>query len=105
MTQILDAIFEWIFGEGVTLLRSLPWLLMLMFAVPFLIMARRRCYPSLALVLLLLIPAGLAFIVIIADDLFVLVLIIDRRQHAFHVEETSDRDGDCQAGVNDQHDH
>jgi len=77
MNNQLNANLEWLFGEGVTALQSLPWLLMLLFTVPLLLMARRRCYPSLYLVFLLLIPAGLAFTVIINPDLVVLVLVID----------------------------
>ena len=77
MINTLNAILQWLFGHGVTTLQSLPWLLMLMFAVPFFVMARRRCYPSRSLIVLLLIPAGLAFTVIINPDLVVIVLIID----------------------------
>lgn len=77
MINLLNATLEWLFGEGVTALQSLPWLLMLMFAGPLFLMARRRCHPSLSLVVLLLIPAGLAFTVILSPDLVVMVLIID----------------------------
>ena len=77
LAQSVDGIQDWFMSVGIAEIQSLPWLIMVLFAVPFIIQARRRVYPTILAVLLMMIPAALAFTVLLNDGFLMIVLLAD----------------------------
>jgi uncharacterized protein (DUF58 family) len=63
--------------ENAALLRSLPWLLLTLFALPLLLLAWKRTYPHRPLLIAMLAPCLLTFAMLFRSDLFLLVAVAD----------------------------
>src|SRR5688572_11316570 len=64
--------------EGFQLLRTLPWLMLLVIFAPLIALAAwRRIYPHVPLVLLMVGPCLLTFALLVWEDLFLIVALAD----------------------------
>ena len=65
------------FQGGIGVLRSLPWLMILLFTLPLVVLARKQIYPHRPLLIAMIAPCALTFGVLFRDDLFLFVAIVD----------------------------
>lgn len=63
--------------QGFQWLKTLPWLMLLGFAIPLLLLARSRIHPHRSLLIIGLIPCGLVFGVLVRQDIFLVILVAD----------------------------
>lgn len=65
------------FQEGLGLLQSLPWLLLLVMTAPLVLLAAKKIYPHRPLLIAMAAPCLLTFGLLLRPDLFLIVAVVD----------------------------